>query len=282
MPQIILVCNSVKDTATVIVSVEDLKKKYLFGIPLEKDGSPMPDELFENFIDVATQQIEMLLNLKLRQAEITEQKDFRYDDWVQNSYVKASYPVVCPLSLDGFLGTTKQASYPKNWLVSRKTSDDKLYSRILYMVPTYNGSVGNQNSIITSGVVPNLNWFARKSHIPGYWTLKYITGWSAVPSEIVDAICKIATLQILAVISDMMMGSGSSQVQGSGVGWGISSKSISIDGLSQSLSSTAPQGGIFGARTKQYQAALGDTAGKNPGELQNLIDYYKDINWISA
>jgi hypothetical protein len=150
------------------------------------------------------------------------------------------------------------------------------------MVPVYNGSAGNQNSIITSGVVPNLNWFARQSHIPGYWTLKYITGWSAIPSEIIDAICKIATLQILAVVSDMLMGSGSSQIQGSGVGWGISSKSISIDGLSQSLSSTAPQGGIFGARTKQYQAALGDTSGKNPGELQNLIDYYKDINWISA
>lgn len=286
MPKITLICACEKDTSkSPIISMGDFKMKYLQGLPLEKDGVPLPDSLFEHYIQVAVEQIEGLLGLKLQRQVIEEDKDFRYDDWVNWSYVKASYPVVCPISLDGFLGTTKQAKYPRQWLVSRKTNDGKLYSRIMYMVPSYPASMGNQNSIVVSGVIPSLNWFASyrgNGHIPCYWRLRYVTGWKKIPSEIIDAVGKLATLQILPIISDMLMGNNVSGIQGSGVGWGISSKSISIDGLSQSLSSTAPQGGVFGARSKQYIDALGDTSGRNPGELQRLIDYYKDFNWIVA
>lgn len=284
--KITLSCSCEKDTSkSPIISLEDFKGKYLYGLPLEKDGRPIPDTLLEHYLEVAVEQIEGLLNLKLRKQIIEEDKDFRYDDWVNWSYVKASYPVVCPISLDGFLGTTKQAKYPRHWLSSRNTNDGKLYSRILYMIPTYPSAMGNQNSIVVSGIIPSLNWFASyrgNGHIPCYWKLRYVTGWDKIPTEIVDAVCKIATLQILPILSDMLMGNSTAGIQGSGVGWGISSKSISIDGLSQSLSSTAPQGGVFGARSKQYLDSLGDTAGRNSGELQRLIDYYKDINWIVA
>lgn len=282
---IILICNSKKDTRSTIVSVEDFKTKYLYGLPLEKDGQQIPDEVYENFLEVASEQIEMLLNVKLRIQLVKEDKDFRYDDWINWSYVKATYPVVCPIQLNGFLGTTKQAKYPRQWLVSRKTDDGKLYSRIIYMVPTYPAAMGNQNSIVVSGIIPALNWFSAykgNGHIPCYWNLEYITGWSKIPIEIQDAICKLAAVQFLLILSDMMMGNANSKITGTGVGWGISSKSISIDGLSQSLSSTAPQGGIFGARIKQYNDLLGDINGKNSGELQRLIEYYKDLNWMTA
>lgn len=283
MAKITLTCSSIKDTYSSITSIEVLKSKYLYGLPLEKDGKPIPDEVFEHFLNTAVEQIEMLLNLKLRLTIIKEQKDFKYDDWVNWSYMKPTYPVVYPLALDGFLGTTKQAQYPRQWLVSRKTSDDKLYSRIMYMVPAYPASMGNQNSIVISGIIPSLNWFASyrgNGHIPCYWNVEYITGWAKIPLEILDAIYKIATVQLLPIISDNLMGNSGSH--GSGVGWGISSKSISIDGLSQSLSSTAPQSGIFGARLKQLVQDLGDVDGRNSGELQRLVDYYKDINWIVA
>lgn len=285
MPKITLICNSEKNTSSTVLSVEDLKLKYLYGLPLEKDGTTLPDEIYETAINAAIERVENLLNLKLRKQIIEEEKDFRYDDWVNWSYVKATYPVVCPLQLDGYLGTTKQAKYPRQWLTSRATSDGKLYSRILYMVPTYPAAMGNQNSIVISGIIPSLNWFASSKgngHIPCYWTLRYITGWSNVPAEIVDAIAKIATLSLLPILNDIQMGNANSKIAGSGMGWGITSKSISIDGLSQSLSSAAPQGGIFGARAKQYQDSLGATDGRGGGQLQELIDYYKDLNWITA
>ena len=284
MPEITLI-NPIKKNTSTVVNVKQFKQLYLYGLPLEKDGVVLSDSFFEHYLNVAIEQIESLLNLKLTQQIIEEEKDFRYDDWINWSYVKASYPVVCPISLDGFLGTTKQVSYPRQWITSRSTNDGKLFSRIIYMVPTYPAAIGNQNSVVVSGIIPSLNWFAAykgNGHIPCYWTLKYVTGWNVLPNDILDAIYKVATLQILPILSDIQMGNANSALVGSGVGWGISSKSISIDGLSQSLSSTAPQGGVFAARANQYVSALGDTSGKSSGELQRLIDYYKDLNWITA
>lgn len=283
MPQIVFSTKSNKNTKE-ILSVDDLKQRYLFGLPLEKDGQQIPSVLFEYYIDVAKEQVEGLLNIKLDRQIISEQKDFFYDDWVHWSYVKATYPVMCPIALRGFLGTTKQVDYPRQWLQARKTSDGKLYSRILYMVPTYN-SVTSQNSIIFSGVMPNLNWYASygaNGQIPCYWNMEYVTGFDQVPADLINIVGMLASIQILGLLSDMLMGNRQVGINGSGIGWGINSKSISIDGLSQSLSSGAGNG-IFNARIKQYQQQLGSYVGGNePGELQRLIDYYGNFTWITA
>lgn len=282
MPQINFSIITVKNTRQ-ILSVEDFKQKYLFGLPLEKDGVLIPTEIYEHFIEAAKEQVEDLLNLKLNREIIKEQKDFFYDDWVHWSYTKATYPVVYPIALRGYLGTTKQVDYPRSWLQARKTSDGKLYSRLLYMVPTYN-SVTSQNSIIFSGVMPNLNWFASygaNGQIPCYWNQEYITGFDKIPTDIIHVIGMLASISFLAVLSDMLMGNRQAGETGSGIGWGMNSKSISIDGLSQSLSSGATSG-IFKARIQQYQQTLGTLDGRQKGELQRLIDYYNGILMICA
>lgn len=151
------------------------------------------------------------------------------------------------------------------------------------MVPTYN-SVTSQNSIIFSGVMPNLNWFASygaNGQIPSYWSQEYITGFDTIPKDIINAIGMLASISFLAILSDMLMGNSQSGETGSGIGWGINSKSISIDGLSQSLSSSAKDG-IFKTRIQQYQQTLGDVKGQKSGELQRLIDYYNSILMICA
>lgn len=283
MSRITLSLPSIKSTQQ-ILTADDLKQKYLFGLPLEKDGVAIPNEVFDWHISTAKEQLESLLNIKFDRQIIKEQKDFFYDDWVQWSYVKANYPVVHPIALKGYLGTTKQVEYPPSWLKARQTSDNKLYSRILYMVPTF-GSVTSQNSIIFSGVMPNLNWFASygaKGQIPCYWNMEYLTGFEKTPPDIIHAIAMLASVQILLIASDMLMGNNhQAGMSGTGIGWGVNSKSISIDGLSQSVSSGAING-IFSARIKQYVAQLGDLTGRNQGELSRLINYYSDMNWIVA
>lgn len=280
MARITLSLISKKDTKQ-ILSAEELKQKYLFGLPLEKDGVAIPDDLFEWHIAAAKEQLESLLNIKFNRQVIKEQKDFFHDDWVQWSYVKASYPVVYPIALRGYLGTTKQVDYPREWLSARATSDGKLYSRILYMVPTHS-SATSQNNMIFTGMAPNMNWFASKGgsgQIPSYWNMEYLTGFEKVPADIVHVIAMLASVQALAIVSDMMMGNNhQTGMQGTGVGWGINSKSISIDGLSQSVSSGA-MNGIFSARIKQYLEQLGDLSGRKQGELSRLVNYYSDMTW---
>lgn len=274
--------SKVKINAFSTISVQELKDQYLWGLPLTVKDQPIPDSVFQTAIDNATERVENLLNLKIRPQVIEETKDFYRDDWVHWSYVKSTYPVVVPLELVGYLGKVKQTVFPQPWLSARKTSDGKLYSRILYMVPTYGEQSNQNNSVVIYGLMPSINWYAPAGgagQIPAYWTLKYITGFAKVPSDIKAAIAKIASIQILMGLSDSIMGNGAGNQ--TGIGWGMTSKSISIDGLSQSFSSGANQG-IFKARIDSFTSQLGDTAGKNPGELQSLIDYYAGIIWITA
>ncbi len=267
-----------------VLSTQDLKQRYLSGIPL-------PDSITEStldfFIDSATNELENFLQLKINKTIIEESKDFHRDDWEKWGFVKCSYPVVCPISLDGFLGSTKQISYPHTWISAKRTNDNKWYSRMIYLVPNRNSS--HPEALIYSGLYPQTHYFGNRM-IPDYWTVKYVTGWDNPPVEILDTIGMLTSIRILQIISDaLMIGQlrrtvdqngqptlASNGTMFGGVGFGLSSKSISIDGLSQSYSSYVNgQTGVWGARLKQYADMLNPAS---PGSLlRRLYDQYGSI-----
>ena len=126
--------------------------------------------------------------------------------------------------------------------------------------------------------------------IPNYWTIEYVTGWDKVPSEILDCIGMLTSLKVLQVISDALMSGGMTQsvnqsgqvilqsngTNFGGIGLGMSSKSISLDGLSQSVSTYANgTTGIWGARMKQYSEQLNPD--KNTSLLGRLKDQYTSV-----
>jgi hypothetical protein len=124
-------------------------------------------------------------------------------------------------------------------------------------------------------------------NIPNYWNIEYVTGWHNPPEELLNAVGMLTAINVLQIISDALMAGTARMVQDSngrtvlqtngamfgGIGLGMSSKSISLDGLSQSVSSFANgQTGIWGARLKQYQDQMNSV---QPGSLMNrLIDQY--------
>lgn len=79
---------------------------------------------------------------------------------------------------------------------------------------------------------------------PGAFEFDYTTGYESsdfVPEGLRSAIKKYATIKILAVVGDGLLA-------------GFSSQSISLDGLSESFSSTqSATSAYFGARIKQYR-----------------------------
>ena len=92
-----------KDTSA-LISVEEFKAKYLFGLPLQRYGKAMPDEVFESQIQIAQEKIEELLQIKLIKQIYTEDKPFYSDDWKSWGFVPTQYPVVCPLAITGRIG----------------------------------------------------------------------------------------------------------------------------------------------------------------------------------
>lgn len=151
MPSLTLKIKTAKNTS-LLLSAEDIKEKYLFGVDIKKDNKPLPDSVYEFWIQAAFEQIQNYLTVKLMPEIITENKDFHYDDWIRWGMVKTSWFITSPIELQGYIGTIKQVNYPKEWLSSRKTTDN-LYSRLLYVVPN-SSSTYNQAAQIYTGVLP--------------------------------------------------------------------------------------------------------------------------------
>lgn len=262
MSEIIFKTSYQKDTS-LVMSIREFKEKYLWGIDLSKYGEPLPDSVYENALKVAQQRIEEYLQLKLNKQVYVETKHFWNEDWLNWGYIPTQFPVTCALEVAGFLGTVRQTLYPREWLSVKSTSDGQYMHRLMYLVPNVN-STYNQ-VIVYQGMLPNINYMANRQ-IPNYWHVVYGTGFDPgkIPATILQVIGKLAAIDTLSVASDGLMFAP-----------GIASTSISLDGLSQSLSSVASGvNGVFGARVKQYMTDLDD--GKGGGELKRLRD-----NWTS-
>lgn len=251
-----------------IISAKQIKETYLFGLPLStKDGREIPDKTIEFYVQSAFEMLENTLGLKFLKQAVEERRDFNADNWQKWGYIKVTYPVICPIHLYGFLGTTRQVNYPKDWMSVKTTTDGKSYSRQINLVPTQNSS--QSDAIIYSGIMPQAGFFSGHGSIPNYWSIKYITGFDEVPADITHTIGMLASLPILGILGDIMLP------------WpGVASKSISIDGLSQSISSYVNgTSGAFGARLKQYSDQLFNS---QIGSVQALKDIYSSIIWAVA
>jgi len=89
---------------------------------------------------------------------------------------------------------------------------------------------------------------------PGAFEFDYTTGYESsdfIPDGLRSAIAKYATIKALAVVGDGLLA-------------GFSSQSISLDGLSESFSSTqSATSAYFGARIKQYRDEIKEWLEKN-------------------
>jgi hypothetical protein len=204
-----------------IMSPSELIEFYFFGIPLKSaDGKQFPEHVLKSWIRYAQEEIEGYLNLKLTPQIIEERHDFNRQDYSDWGFIRCSYPVVSAIALTGNINNVEQVVYPVEWLSARKTNDNTSYFRNLYTVPS--GATAAQYS----GVMPVSGYFGA-AHIPNYWKATYYTGFSKTPSDILNAVGKMASINLFHVMGDIILGAG------------IASQSIGIDGLSQSISSTS-------------------------------------------
>lgn len=230
-------------TSEALLSPQELSDIYLFGIPIkDRNGALISNETFKFYISAAQEQLENYLALKFKKQVYTETLSYAAEEFYNWSYLRTTYPVVCPLLLEGFLNTTKQVTYPKEWLTAKKSSDGTLYHRNLYIVPAGNATGLTQAQLFT-GLIPNLSYLGL-ARIPNYWNVTYVTGFSKVPYQLVDIVGKLASLNIFCLSGDLILSPG------------IASFSLGIDGLSQSMSAKAYDGRIQSMLTDLTQRLL--------------------------
>lgn len=227
-----------------VMSPEELLKTYLFGVKIQSStGEELSTDVYKFYIKAAQEEIETYFNLKLIPQVIRETRDYNYDDYVNYGYLRMSYPVVQAYEMIGKFGETEQIAYPKEWLSSKKSNEvPGMFYRNLYLIPNQGGyQQGNNSGVVFNGVFgANLLWRSR-INIPNYWHIAYLTGFSKMPTDLLNVIGKLASINLLHIAGDLILGAG------------IASYSLSLDGLSQSVSSTSSATNAgYGARILGY------------------------------
>lgn len=253
---------------TALFKLEDLTAKYLQDNYLTgfvfkgQDGQPLPPAFFEDKIANAIARLESVTHIDvLQRTVLSEKHDYMTTDYLNYAFmqlyripcqsvseVRAVYPT----------GQTIQV-FPNEWV--------RLYVEHsqFHLVPT-SGSLAQVMLGGGNGYLPFI--FAGLSYLPNLWEVDYVSGFKpdAIPRDVVAVICKLASIEVLTIVSDL-------------VGpLGVASSSLSIDGMSQSMSRQLP---AFKARIDNYKMDLGlmgpglGVEGKfNTGEIGQLRRTY--------
>lgn len=205
-----------------ILSVAQLKQRYMFGVDLTDDaGNVLPDSVFEFYILSAIEWMEHELDIRVLPTNMpNERHDYYREDYAQFNIAQLdNYPVI---SLDEFRVQYPSGQnviiYPDEWVRLDKTHG------IVRIVPT----AGTLSEIIIGqggSFLPAV--FNGMSHLPDLFEFDYVAGFECIPANILNLIGMAASMGPFNIFGDLIAGAG------------IANVSLSIDGLSQSIGTTS-------------------------------------------
>lgn len=260
MPTLTLTTKYRKNTE-LIISPEELLAQYFYGLKIQStDGTELDRQAIVNYIKVAQEEVSKWFDLPLFACLVTEKQDYFRDDY-QNGFpfVRVSFPIRQIKSLIGMLNSVSQIRYPEEWLQMRTSSKNRYY-RQFAVIPNGATAYGDGNVAFLG----NFAYFGMRaySQVPNYWNVQYESGYlpGEIPSEIVNLVGLLASVPILGICGDIVLSVP-----------GLASTSLSIDGLSQSLSS---KNGAFAERIKLYLEQIKTTS-------QRIKASYKGVQFVS-
>lgn len=243
-----------------IMTPKQLKSTYLFGVNLQDDdGNEMPDELFKFYIRSAQDWLEKELGGVLLCEKTIEGEchDYHMADYQSYGFVKLfRYPVQSVESF-GFQFPLSQnvTNFDPSWYRAESVGAQ------MNLVPTQ----GTFSSILLSQGGNFLPLFyTGLSYVPHLFRVTYKAGFKKgqVPPMLLDIIGMKAAMGPLNIAGDLIAGAG------------IASKSISLDGLSQSISTTASATNAgYGSRIIQYTKQIENL-------LENARERYQGIQMV--
>jgi hypothetical protein len=236
------------------ITPDMLRENYLYGLDLTDDnGNGLPNSLYWQGIIAAYHWMEQQLHIDILPKAYDEHRDFRLEEYLNWIYLQTDhYPINEVQEVSGsYYGGTVQ--FPMDWVRPIKRTGQ------INLVP---GGATFASFLIPSmgGILPILN--RQISWIPGFWHLKYTTGFAPneLPYNMRDMICKRASFMPLNILGDLVGGVA------------IASKSIGIDGLSQSINTTnSAENAGYSGRLRQYEREM-------KADLPSLAKYWRRIN----
>lgn len=236
------------------VNTDFLRENYLFGVPLQDQyGNKMSEGLLEHYIKSAVQYTQRMLQITINPIDITDEvHDYYAQDF--NSWgfmVLHKRPIIEVSAMSMHFGSRKMFDIPKDWIRSYENSGQ------VQLFPV-SGSSGSLVLTSNGSFLPAMIGMFQSA--PGIWRVSYRAGMDDIPEDMVEYIMKRASVGILQVWGDLIIGAG------------IANQTISLDGLSQSIGTTqSPEFSGAGARIKNYMDDMKELE-------RRLRDTYLGIN----
>lgn len=259
-----LVINSKSEISlNSVIDISEFKEQYLTGVLLTSRTGDLTDNAINNFIEQSVSYVERLLGIKIAKQVVLESRDLFMDDWRNWSYMNTNFPVKCAIALKGYIGSIHVVDYPRPWISVKEVSSDTIPPRHMRIVPNREGVTYYNTLLYTNSWSATYSAFSSNGRqVPNYWKVCYITGWEPhlIPKELISVIGKLAAIQVLAVVSENQF-----KIPG------VSGSSLSIDGLSQNISTAiSGQTSTYTGRIRTYMDLLIQ-------ELRNVEDLYRGI-----
>lgn len=240
-----------------IMTVSDLKDLYLFGVDLTNDaGQPFPDLLFEWGIRWAIAWVERKLDIRIRPTVFVDEKyDYYVNDYLAWTIINLRESPVISVEKVKVMWPAQQVviDFPPDWIQLRQDAGQ------VNIVPS-SGSLSQMLLTAGGSFLPLIA--SGRGFVPNMLSVDYTAGFpeGQVPMDLRDLIGKLASFGPLNIAGDLIAGAG------------IASKSISIDGLSQSVNTTSSATNAgYGSRLIQYSKEIKEV-------IPTLQRYYKRID----
>lgn len=233
------------EPALSVLSVQDLKDNYLYGIDLsDSKGNPIPDKFFINYIKNGVRAVEAMLDITILPTVIkNERRDYLQREANQYYWINLTKrPTLSVESVRLHMPGGTPIVFPTPWIEFQQTTG------VVEVVPQ--SAISLQPSVGYAPMLSQLFWGVTRRRIPNAVEVDYTAGFAPgqVPGDIADLIGKQSAIGPLRAAGNMLLGPG------------IAGQSIGIDGLSQSVSLTKQGNGAFAAMVSDYQQDIATQA----------------------
>lgn len=229
-----------------------LKQTYFFGIPLvDVNGNEISDVVADFYIKRGIKQIEKELDVVITPTTFIERYDFFLDSWRGWGFMQLNHrPVKQVKSLKIVYGEHEVFSIPLEWIrIESKAGQIHLFPQL----GQFSGTLAIDKAYTLAPILMAVRY------APHIFSIEYEAGMDVVDEDLADAIGMIAAIQFFNIFGDLVIGAG------------IASMSISIDGISQSIGTTASaENAAYSARILMYKRELYGHGEGRPGLLSTL------------
>lgn len=232
MPQITYDISLYKNR--IALTASEFTVKVFFGaLPIDPITKQQYSYAYtESLILTAQQGLEDAFSVVVNKALLVEKQAYTPNYQNKSLQIPLYFPIEKPLLLLGGINGNHTTRIEESELLGGENSR-QTRSRFL-KVNKLGYHYGNANYYSGYGN------YGSYSQIPGFWTVYYTVGYDVAPLDFIQYTEKLAELELCNLAGEFV-----------GLGSGIASKSISLDGLSQSVSGSARPG--FADRIKVIQ-----------------------------